>query len=290
MTSIREKPMAANRTGNQSIERFSLKVATVTLSVYRSHRETTEKMMSLVRDILRSHPDVDLIQFGECILGWYAASEMALVAESVDGENCSALRALAKAHGVYISFGMPESIEGRLFNTQVLIGRGGDIECIHRKYNLKSKERQAGFISGADRFSTVWINGCKVALLICSDAADLKTLLTLRRSKADLILHSVADDEDPNWLVARIMANLLDSWLITANRYGMETCFWNGHTFIANPKGVLLQCSKDAEVVLVQEIIAEQASPWVKGYRFVNKGLRLLSLVIMNFGSIRRLL
>jgi len=51
-------------------------------------------------------------------------------------------------YGIYLCFGMPEIHGESLFNGQVLINPQGEIQAIHRKWNLKPAEEMANYQAG----------------------------------------------------------------------------------------------------------------------------------------------
>ena len=91
-------------------------------------------------------------------------------------------------------------------------------------------------------------------MITCSDAAHQRTIKELIQSDLDLILYSLADDKDENWFMAKTLARLFDSWMVSANRFGEENRYWNGHTFISDPLGKLQEMSVDREGYLVHTI------------------------------------
>ena len=54
--------------------------------------------------------------------------------------------------------------------------------------------------------------------------------------------------------VAKANARLYDAWIVTANRYGQEDVYWNGHLAISDPLGALHRTSLDQEQILVCEL------------------------------------
>lgn len=222
------------------------------------------KIAQTVDAIMQAHPQVELILFGEAILGWYAPSAMAAKAETIPGQSSQQFSALAQKYGIYLSYGIFEQRDGLLHNSQVLLNPQGEIQVIHRKWNLKTGEKKAGYQPGPTPVTITDIKGIRTALIICADAAHPQTMQTLWRNHPELILFSLADDRDEKWFVAKANARLYDAWLVSANRYGHEKEYWNGHTVISDPWGTLRATLLDQEGYLVYELKFEPRSAWIQ--------------------------
>ena len=149
---------------------------------------------------------------------------------------------------------MSENSDGELHNTQVLLNPKGDIQVCHRKWNLKHAETLADYKPGNLPVTFTDIQGIKTGIVVCSDAAHPRTMQTLLRKRPELILSSLADDKDEEWFVAKANARLYDAWVVSANRYGQEQHYWNGHTVISDPLGVLRVTSIDREGYWVYDL------------------------------------
>lgn len=226
-----------------------------------------ERIRSWVEQIVRDQPEVELIMFGEMILGWYRPAQDPLrhrqISESLEGESVRALSLLARRHGIYLCFGISERASGRLYNTQVLLDPEGEIRAIHRKHNLKPGEKSANYQPGDSLVTITEINRLRTAIVICADLANPATIWRLMRANVDLILFSLADDQDPDWFMARLNARLYDAWIVSANRLGNEGDWcWNGHIVVTDPLGRLRAISRDQESYLYYEVARPARGPW----------------------------
>ena len=236
-----------------------LKVACVTMSIERDPEENLIKIGDQVDDILHSHADIDLIVFGEMLFGWFNPGKMPEyhrgIARPIAKEILEPLMIRCINYGIYLCFGMPEKNGELFFNTQVLINPQGEIQTIHRKYNLKPGEEMANYQAGSVPLTITNIKGAKTGIVICADAAHPKTIWALVKNRLDMVIISLADDHDQGSFMAKFNAHLYDAWVVTANRYGDEdSFFWNGHAVISDPLGVLRTISKDKAGVLVYDI------------------------------------
>jgi len=224
----------------------------------RDVTENRQRISNIVQRIMREHPDTELVLFGEMVSGWYNPQAMiqagSNISEPIPGKTTELLSDLSRKYAIFLSCGLSEKADDGYHNTQVLINPQGEIQAIHRKWNLKLAEREAGYVPGAKPITTTEIKGLKVAMMICSDSAHPRTMRELLRSGAEVILFSLADDRDEKWFVAKAQARMYDAWIVTANRYGQEHHYWNGHTVISDPLGRLRKVSVDQEGYLVHTL------------------------------------
>jgi predicted amidohydrolase len=274
---------------NEEAATKRLKLASVALECDREPETNRAKMGQMTGAIMGAHPDVELVLFGETILGWYDAEMMRdyhrRTAEPVPGETTTAMAALAVGHGVYVSFGLSESADGKLYNTQVLINPAGEIQAVHRKRCPKSDLYSRGDVP----VTITDIKGIRTGMIICADAASPRTMWELMRSRLDLILLSLADDGDPGWFAAQFNARMYDAWLVTANRYGDQNgYFWDGHLVISDPLGRLRVAVKDREQYVVYELAVGERGSWARtATRNVVVKAPLISLVLRNWRQVR---
>lgn len=265
-----------------------LRIATTAMKCGRDLSDNRNRLSNNVHQIMNEHPDTELILFGEMISGWYNPQEMTRgdhdVSEGIPGTTTNLLGDLSKKHGIFLSCGLSEKTNTGYHNTQVLVNPQGEIQAIHRKWNLKPDEHQAGYLPGPQPVTATEIKGVKVGMIICSDAAHPGTMKELLRTNVDLILFSLADDRDEKWFVAKTLARLYDAWIVSANRYGQEHHYWNGHTIISDPLGRLQKVSTDQEGYLVHTLqIATDRSGTQRFLRNVYVKFPLLVHILKNW-------
>lgn len=236
-----------------------LKVASVTISIDRDPEKNLNNIAEKVDDVMHSHPDIELIVFGEMIFGWFNPGKMPEyhqdIARPITREFLEPLITRCGQHKIYVSFGMPELDGDSLYNAQVLLNPLGEIQEVHRKMNLKPGERLANYLPGSVPVTITDIKSARTGIVICADAALPKTIWALLKNRLDMIILSLADDRDEDLFMAKFNAHMYDAWVVTANRYGHENgFFWNGHTVISDPTGSLRATSKDKAGYLVYDI------------------------------------
>ena len=254
---------------NEQAATRRLKVASVAMSCDRDPDTNRARIADMVDAIMHAHPDVELVVFGEMLLGWFNPGKMPAyhrrIAEAISRKTLHPLISLATRHGIYLCFGMPEIDGEALHNTQVLLNPQGEIQVVHRKWNLKPGEKEANYQPGPAPVTVTAIKGIKTGLVICSDAASPRTMWELMKRRLDLIILSLADDSDEGLFMTRFNARMYDAWIVTANRYGDEDgYFWNGHLVISDPCGALRATGQDREQYLVYELGFADKRSWLK--------------------------
>ncbi|MFW9852249.1 MAG: carbon-nitrogen hydrolase family protein [Candidatus Thorarchaeota archaeon] len=255
-----------------------LKIATTSITCDEDPEKNRQKMVDLIEEIKQSHPDVELIVFGETIHGWFfnfkkTAEYHHKIAETVPGKTTDILSELALQNNIYISFGINEKEKEYYYNSQVLIDPSGKITAVHRKRAM----RESFFTPGDKPVTVTQIKDIKTGIVICYDVQSKEVNKALRQNKLELIIHSLADDEDPRWFGIGYLARSYDAWLVNANRFGEEGGhYWNGWLTITNPLGKICISGKEKEQYLYYEIgIVEQ-----------NNFIKVLRKIFVRFGRI----
>ena len=245
-----------------------LKVAGVAMSCDREPDVNRARMADMVGAITRAHPDTELVVFGEMILGWYSPGKMPeyhrQISQPISNETLQLFSSLAVEHGIYLCFGMSELDGASLHNAQVLLNPQGQVQAIHRKWNLKPGEKKANYQPGPVPVTITDIKGIRAGIVICSDAASPRAMWELMKSRLDLVILSLADDGDEGLFTAKLNARMYDAWIVTANRYGDEDgWFWNGHLVISDPCGELRLTGQGDEQYLAHELMcgADRSGP-----------------------------
>ena len=94
------------------------------------------------------------------------------IAETIPGTATETISKLAKLYNVYIVFGLAETKDDKLYNSQVLLNPDGEIEAVHRKVHLIDWDVASGFTPD-NRETVVEIDGIKAGMIICADVQSL---------------------------------------------------------------------------------------------------------------------
>ena len=246
-----------------------LKVVSVAMSCDRDPEVNRIRIANTLGTIAQAHPDVDLVIFGEMILGWYNPGQMPEyhhhISQPISTESLQVFSSLAVQYKIHLCIGMSEIDEETLYNAQVLLTPQGEIQAIHRKWNLKPGEKKANYQPGPIPVTITDIKGVKTAIVICSDAASTTVMRELMKSRLDLIVLSLADDSDEDLFMAKLNARMYDAWVVPANLYRDQNGrFWNGHMVLPDPRGELRAPGQDKEQFLVHELRFDEKQPWLK--------------------------
>jgi predicted amidohydrolase len=250
-----------------------------------------KRMAALVTAVTDKHPDVELVLFGETILGWYAVrggskAYHRSIAETIPGETTRVMSALAREKGIYLSFGMSERDEGQVYNTQVLVDPRGEIVAAHRKFHLM--ESAGVFAPGKVPVTVVDIKGIRTGIIVCSDIQSEVVRKALKAEEVKLILGGLANPADPGFFVSGMIAKMFDAWIVTANRYGAEDgFFYEGDMVVGDPLGRLRRRAAGKEQFLFEELffVTAESSLKVKLRRFC-VGVSFIPYLVRNFGVI----
>ncbi len=237
--------------------KHELKIATVAISPDKEPDVNRYKIVKFVTDIKNTHSNIDLIVFGEVILGWYNVESQTYhkeIAETIPGSTTELISKLAKENNVFITFGMAEGDNGKIYNSQILINNSGEIIDIQRKKNLRSNF----FEPEQESISIVDLNGISTGIVICYDIRSKESIKMARDNNVDLIILSNADyiDEwDDKYFGYKYIVKQYNSWIVTSNRFGVENeTSWDGHIEIFNPFSDLMISGKLKEQYIVYNL------------------------------------
>lgn len=216
------------------------------------------KIVNTIDTIVQMDPAVELVIFGEMILGWYKPKRFPeyhrQISEPISGKTTQALALTAKKLKIYICYGMSELDGNVLYNAQVLLNPQGEIQAVHRKRNLQDDEKKADYRPGLEMVTITDIKGIKTGIVVCSDTASFHTMWELVKSRLDLIIISLADKHEDDF-VTKFQARLFDAWVITANRYGKEDNeYWPGLIVVTDPLGEIRNAKQGQEQYSINEV------------------------------------
>ncbi|NHK32720.1 MAG: carbon-nitrogen hydrolase family protein [Asgard group archaeon] len=277
MGKFMSKKRRSTKDGIDKIKR--LNIAAVAMQCDEDPNKNLDYMIDFIQRIKREQSKVELIVFGETILGWFFKPGKTKeyhqeIAETIPGKSTMNLAEIAKKENVYLTFGISDKEGEVIFNSQVIINPKGEIQTVHRKFLSRDETFQAG----KKKVTLTEIMGIKTGIIICFDVRSSQVVKEMKKNKPELIIHSMADDEDPKFFGAGFLARNFGTWYVTANRYGYEgKKYWSGHMFISNPKGKLCTKSTDKEDYIYYSIEIPIKKSKFKGL-FQNIG-RKISLI-----------
>lgn len=228
-----------------------------------------EKMERAVRDIVRTHPAVDLIVFPECAVTGYECPELypALAEPYPGGASIVRLCRLAREAGVFLAFGFLEA-EGagealRVYNSATLIDRNGVPLGRHRKVHLVEGMEMDAFTAG-DTFAVYDTEIGRLGIMICWDTAFPESARLLALHGADLILvpEAVEKGIERQWALA-LAARAFDNgaFVLSCNHAGRDrTLTYFGQSTLLSPDGEPLARLGEAADVLFGTVDYDQVA------------------------------
>lgn len=130
----------------------------------------------------------EIIAFPESsILGWEnpAAHQRA---DPIPGPDSDRLCALARKYQVYLSVGLDERGEGKLYGSCLLIDDAGNILLKHRKVNVLPELMTPPYSVGDGVARAVNTKFGRIGLLICADSFRKELLSGMEAQRPDLLL------------------------------------------------------------------------------------------------------
>ena len=151
---------------------------------------------------------------------FFSRSEIAKVAERIDGPTASSLGKVARRYGVYVVVGLPTTVPstGQFFNSAILIGPDGKVAGV---YNKRSTLLEASYNAvAAGPIPTFQTPYGRVALVICADLFYPQIPRLAAVNGAEILLVPANVGVDLSFLKVRAFEN--DFAVVVANRYGTE--------------------------------------------------------------------
>jgi predicted amidohydrolase len=228
-----------------------------TLPVFGKKRENIDKAILQMNNL-----DADLMVLPELFNTGYqftSKDEVFALAEKVpDGQTTQALIDLAKGKHLYIVAGLAERENDRCYNSAVLVGPNGFIDC-YRKLHLFYHEKR-WFDPGNTELGVYDIGHAKIGIMICFDWFFPEVARCLALKGADIICHpaNLVLSYCPQAMITRCIENRV--FAITANRIGVEKRSEELLTFIGTSQvlgtegEILYRASSDREESMVVEI------------------------------------
>ncbi len=100
----------------------TLKVAVVSIECSKNKADNIEKVIDYIEYIMISNPETELISFGESITGLYAEEPAYIkqISETIPGPFTDSLAYYAQKHFNFLSAGLAEIAEDKVYNSMVL--------------------------------------------------------------------------------------------------------------------------------------------------------------------------
>jgi predicted amidohydrolase len=197
-----------------------------------------------------------LVVTAEMITSGYAigAAAVAERAEAADGPLARGLGALAREHGVALTYGYPERAGDTVYNSVQLLSAQGKRLANYRKTHLFGDLDRSQFSPGTELVVQAEIDDLRIGLLICYDVEFPEAVRAHALAGTQLLLvptalmrpyERVADALVP------IRAHESQLYVVYANRCDTEgELDYCGHSTIATPDEVVAKAGEGPELIL----------------------------------------
>lgn len=197
-----------------------------------------------------------------------AGEDLLAGAEPLEGPSLTAARTWARELGVNLLAGsIPEqALEGRAFNTSVLIGADGEDIAIYRKIHMFDVEvggvsyRESEHEQPGEEIVTASAAGVTVGLSVCYDLRfpELFRILAVRGAQVLTVpsAFTLATGRDHWEVLLRARAIENQAFVLAANQVGEAPPHFNsnGRSMIVDPWGVVLATAPDEECFVAAEL------------------------------------
>ncbi|CAH1796635.1 unnamed protein product [Owenia fusiformis] len=232
----------------------------------------SQKLVNVKNAIQKVKEAVDqgakLIALPECFNCPYGTQYFADYAETIPGPTTDALATVAKEHNVYIVGGsIPETANGKIYNTCAIFGPCGSIIAKHRKMHLfdidvpgKIRFQESEVLTGGNNFTTFDMGACKVGIGICYDIRFPEMAQIYADKGCSLLLYPGAFNMTTgpaHWELlqrARAVDNQLFVATVSPARDTGATYVAWGHSTAINPWGEILAKASHEETNLYVDI------------------------------------
>lgn len=188
------------------------------------------------------------------------------LAQPLDGEWITRLRAMAAETGCGLCLGWAERDGAALYNAATVIGADGALLSHYRKIQLYGPMEQAGFQRGTALPPVFALAGQAAATLVCYDIEFPGHAAALALGGARLILVPTANPigfEHVQRVLVPARAHETGAVVVYANFFGAEgDVTYGGLSLIAGPDGQpLAMAGARGEALLVADLAAAEAVP-----------------------------
>ncbi|ORA13296.1 hypothetical protein BST14_15565 [Mycobacterium arosiense ATCC BAA-1401 = DSM 45069] len=193
-----------------------------------------------IRALLNRNPDSDIAVFPELFVTGYQTDRPAELALGIDSTSVSAIRrACAESETAFVGGYLERGAGGRVHNSMLVVGAGGEIAGNYRKTHLFGVESSA-FDAGGE-LACIDVASARLAPMICFDMEIAEVARTLAFQRPDVfivIAANMAPFYEDHLVASR--ARALDNRipLVYVNRTGSESGFdFTGGSRVVDPSG-----------------------------------------------------
>ncbi len=243
-----------------------VKIAAVNLRPRRtgSAAASVEQFAEVIEQRVDGKADIVLLPEGITVVG--TGLSYAEVAEEIPGPTTRRLAEVARRKGTYLAAGIYEREGQAIYNTAILLDRGGRLAGKYRKVYIPREETEGGLTPGS-AYPVFETDFGKVGMMICWDVQYPDPARALALAGAEIVLM-------PIWGVNEVLARAR----AIENHIFLVTSGYDYPTHVIDPAGEILAVASEQGTVaaVTVDLNKRYVDPWL-GYmrgRFM-KELRL---------------
>lgn len=232
-------------------------------SYYSNIKLNRDKAEEMIRTAMQAETKPDLVMLPELWSNTFSPDvdrkiQSEQYSETVDGENITLMRSLAKEYGVWIAAGSItlKEADGTKYNAMFLIDRNGEIVANYNKVHLcrwVNEDRAYGYGEGP---VTVETELGKLGLIVCYDVRFPELIRIEAKAGAQILLvPSRFTTNIYHWkqlVTTRAIENQI--FVLGCGSCEGPECLGKGHSLIVDPLGTVLAEAGDGEEILCATI------------------------------------
>lgn len=220
-----------------------------------SAAEAVRRFVESVDRTITKKTDVILLPEGITIVG--TGKSYADVAETIPGPTTETLAQVARRKNSYVVAGIYEREAHAIYNTSVLLDRGGAVVGKYRKVYLPREEIEGGLTPGSD-YPVFRTDFGTVGMMICWDSQYADPARALALNGAELLLMPIWGGNE-----TLVRARAIE------NRVFIATSGYNYATHILDPDGEILAAAQEqnSAAVATIDLTRRYADKWLGDMR-----------------------
>ncbi len=215
----------------------------------------------------RDQLGADLVVFPELTITAYPPEDLLFRADFINEAQAAVNEIRKRVSGIAVVVGFPELLDGRLYNSAILIRNGEKSKTYRKKqlpnYGVFDEQR---YFSAYDELCLFEIKGQRVGLTICEDIWQSERIAEYKQADADVVLtlnaspyHKGKIKQREQVVVSQAVEHALP--IVYVNQFGgQDELVFDGASFVVNGEGdVVYRAAEFEEHIDVVEF--EQGQP-----------------------------
>ncbi|OQV21067.1 Omega-amidase NIT2 [Hypsibius exemplaris] len=246
------------------------KLALIQLKAGLDKSDNVKRAIQFIKSAVVDH-QASVVALPECFNSPYGTQYFAKYAETIPGPTTDALSAAAKEHKIYLVGGsIPETSDGKLYNTSTVFGPDGTMISSFRKVHLFDIDikgqmtfKESDSLSPGSTFCMFDTEHCKIGVAICYDIRFAEMAMCYARAGCKVLIYPGAFNMTTgpkHWKLlqqARALDNQLYVAAVSPARDEKASYVAYGHSAIINPWADVLAEADETEQIVSAEIDLE---------------------------------